>query len=92
MRGERFDAEGFSGVVAAEEKIDAEFFGGDGGPMRRFARNERVDIIFRDAVDFRAGASGNDADRLCLPRTEIEGLDRTARRRRAISNKLVARQ
>ena len=78
MRRERLDAEGFGGVVAAEEKIHAEFFRGDGGPMRRFARNERVDIIFRDAVNFRAGAARDDADRLCVLRTKLKDLHLSA--------------
>src|SRR5205823_12157356 len=39
MRGERFYAEGFRGVMAGEQQIDTEFFSRDGSPMRRFAGN-----------------------------------------------------
>ena len=62
MRGERFHAEGFGRVMAAEQKIDAEFFGCDGGPVRRLARDERVDPFVRHSINFRTGAAGNKTD------------------------------
>jgi len=37
MGSERFHTEGFGSVVAPENQIDTQFFGGDGGQMRRFA-------------------------------------------------------
>ena len=49
-----FTPECFGGVMAAEQKVNSELFGGDSGPMRRFACNEGVNLFFRDAVNFRA--------------------------------------
>src|SRR6266480_415533 len=39
MRGERFDAECFSRVMAAENKIDSKLLRRDGSPVRCFAGN-----------------------------------------------------
>jgi hypothetical protein len=44
MCGERFDAERFGRVVPAEHKIHPELFGGNCGPMRRFAGDEGIDL------------------------------------------------
>jgi hypothetical protein len=43
MSREGFDAESFSGVMTSEQKIDAQFFGGDRSPVWRFAGNESED-------------------------------------------------
>ena len=48
--------------MAAEHKIDSEFFGRDRGPVRRFAGDEHVDLVLRDAVNLATGAAGDDAD------------------------------
>ena len=47
MGRQGFDAESFSGVMTSEQKVDAQFFGGDRSPVRRFAGNESVDSIRR---------------------------------------------
>jgi len=52
MGGERFDTEGFSGVMAAEQKIHLKLFSSYGCPMRRFARDQRVDFFLSDLIDF----------------------------------------
>src|SRR5438874_6171043 len=62
MRSEGFHAENFCSVMAAEQKIHAEFFSRHGGPVRGFASNKCVDVFLRDAVDFRAGGAGHNAD------------------------------
>lgn len=74
MGSERFYAEGFGSVVAAEQKINPELFGGDSSPMRHFARNESVDLFSRNAVNFRASAACYDADRMRLLRAEVQRL------------------
>jgi hypothetical protein len=43
MGRQGLDAESFSGVMTSEQKVDAQFFGGDRSPVRRFAGNESVD-------------------------------------------------
>src|SRR6266496_1861157 len=77
MRSERFHAEDFRGVMSAEQKIYAEFFGGNSGPVRSFAGDKRVDVFVRDPIDFRTGASGHNANHANLLRTEIENIYRT---------------
>ena len=62
MTSERFHAENFCSIMAAEQKIHAEFFSGDGRPVRGFASNKRVDVFLCDAVDFRTGGAGDNAD------------------------------
>jgi hypothetical protein len=62
MGRQGFDAESFSGVMTGEQKVDAQFFGGDRSPVRRFAGNESVDSIRRDAcflADLRPQSSAN---------------------------------
>ena len=51
MRGECFDAECLGRVMTAEQKIQAEFFGRYGRPMRRFACDECVDAFSGDSMD-----------------------------------------
>ncbi len=62
MGRQGFDAESFSGVMTSEQKVDAQFFGGDRSPVRRFAGNESVDSFRGDAFDLTARCTGNDAD------------------------------
>jgi hypothetical protein len=47
MSRQGFDSESFSGVRTSEQKVDAQFFGGDRIPVRRFAGNESVDSFRR---------------------------------------------
>ncbi len=61
--------------MASENQIDAELFGSDGGPMRRFAGDEHVDLFLRDAINFRAGSARNDPDRFCFLRTKCKRFD-----------------
>ena len=77
MRSERFHAEDFRGVMSAEQKIHAEFFGGNSGPVRSFAGDKRVDVFLRHPIDFRTGASSHNANHANLLRTEIENIYRT---------------
>ena len=77
MRGERFYAEHFRRVMSTEEEIDAEFFGGNCGPVRRFTGDECVDSFVCDPVNFRARGSGHNAYRARLFRTETENFYRT---------------
>ena len=55
MRGKRFNTEGFSGVMAAEQEIHLKLFSSYGCPVRRFARDQRVDFFPGDLIDFRTG-------------------------------------
>ena len=77
MCSERFYTEDFGRVMSAEEKIHAEFFGRDRGPMRRFTGDECVDSFVCDAVNLRACGSGHNAYRARLFRTETENFYRT---------------
>ena len=77
MRSERFHAENFRRVMSTEEKIHADFLGGDRSPMRRFASDKRVDSFVRDPVNFRARGTRNNAYRACLFRTETENFYRS---------------
>ena len=52
VRSQRFYAEDFRGVMSTEQKIHAEFFGGNDCPVRSFAGDKRVDVFLRDPVDF----------------------------------------
>ena len=47
MRGEGFDAEGFSGVMASIEDVHPQLFGQRVSPMRAFAGDEGVDAFLR---------------------------------------------
>ena len=80
MRSERFYAEHFRRVMSAEQKIHAEFFGGNCSPVRRFAGDKRVDVFLCHPVNLRARGPGHDADRARLFRTEIENFYRTIQR------------
>ena len=62
MGRQGFDAESFSGVMTSEQKVNAQFFGGDRSPVRRFASNESVDSIRRDAFDLTTRCTSDDAD------------------------------
>jgi hypothetical protein len=62
MRGQRFDAEGFGRIMAAENQIHAEFFRRDRRPVWRFAGDESVDSFLGHAVNFRARSSCDDSD------------------------------
>src|ERR1700675_2842353 len=92
MRGERFHAEGFSRVMAAQKKIDSEFFRGDRSPMRRLAGNEGVDLIGSNSIDFRAAGAGDDADPGCFFRSEIERLDRSAQNSSKLADQFCSRR
>lgn len=52
VASEGFDAEGFCGVVAREEEVDAEFFGGCVAPVGTFAGDEGIEAFFGDAGNF----------------------------------------
>ncbi len=52
MRGECFDTESFSGVMAAEQEIHPKLFSSYRRPMRRFARDQCVDFFPGDLIDF----------------------------------------
>src|SRR5437773_8571283 len=80
MRSERFYAKHFRCVMSAEQKIHAEFFGGNCGPVRSFAGNEHVDVFLCHPVNLRAGGPGNDADGARLFRTASENFYRTIQR------------
>jgi len=68
MGRQGFDAESFCGVMPAEQKIHSKFFGSDGSPMRRFARNECVDLLLGDSVNLRPRATrGESCRRQALP-------------------------
>jgi hypothetical protein len=60
--GERFDPEGFCGVVAAVEDVDAEVLGHGMGPVGAFASDERIDAFGEGVLEFAAGAAGDDTD------------------------------
>ena len=60
--------------MTAEQKVDPELFGGDSGPMRRFARNEGVDLFSSNTVNLRTGAARYDANRTRLRRAEVKRL------------------
>jgi len=76
MRGERFDAERFGRVVAAQKKIDSQFLRGNRRPVRRFACNEGVDFLLRDPINFRTRRAGDDPNPVCFGWSEIECLYR----------------
>src|SRR5437763_5578831 len=59
MRSQRFYAKHFSSVMSTEQKIDAEFFSGDGGPVRSFPSDKRVDSLLRNAIDLRASSASH---------------------------------
>src|SRR5262249_33991355 len=92
MCSERFYAEHFRRVMSAEQKIHAEFLSGNCSPMRRFARDERVDVIVCDPVNLRAGSAGHDADRARPLRTEIENFHWAIQRFLQFPNKVTSRQ
>ena len=92
MCGEGFYAEGFGGVMAAEQKVNPKLFGGDSGPMRRFARNEGVDLFSSNAVNLRTSAAGNDADRMRLLRAEVERLHGAGQRSAQFADELFSWQ
>src|SRR6478752_10288444 len=92
MRSERFNTEYFSRVMSAEQKIHAEFSGGNRRPMRRFTGDECVDPFTCDSVNFRARGSGHNAYRVRLFRTELEKFHRTVQRLFQFTNEFTALQ
>src|SRR5260370_11571052 len=62
--------------MTAEQKIHAELLSGNSGPVRRFASNKGVDVFLCDPVNFRAGATSYNANRVSLLGTKIENLHR----------------
>ena len=60
--GEGFDAEGFSGVVAAVENIHAEFLRQAVSPVRAFASDESVHAFGGGFCQFATGPARHDAD------------------------------
>ena len=76
MCSERSNAKHFRRVMSAEQKIRADFFGGNCSPVRCFTGDECVDSFICDPVDFRAGGSGHNAYRARPFRTEIENFYR----------------
>lgn len=74
MGGECFDTESFSGVMAAEQEIHPKLFSSYRSPMRRFARDQRVDFFLSDLIDFRTGGARNDPDGFRLLWATIECL------------------
>src|SRR4029453_2668012 len=48
LGGECFDPESFSGIMAAKKRILLSFFSRYRCPMRRFARDQRVDFFLSD--------------------------------------------
>ena len=77
MCSERSNAKNFRRVMSAEQKIHADFFGGNCGPMRCFTSDECVDFFICDPVNFRTRSSGHNAYRARLFRTETENFYRT---------------
>jgi len=75
MGRQGFDAESFSGVMTSEEKVDAQFFGGDGSPVRRFAGNESIHPFLSNAEDFGSPGTSHDANHSRGWRAEIEFFD-----------------
>src|SRR5436309_2540809 len=80
MRSERFYAKHFRGVMSAEQKIHAEFFGGNCGPVRGFAGNKCVDVFLCYPVNLRGGGSGYNADGARLFRSKPENFYRAIQR------------
>lgn len=60
--GKSPDAEGFGGVVATVERVDAGFFGERKGPMGTFAGDEGVDAFGGGLLEFSTGPASADAD------------------------------
>src|SRR5215472_9199956 len=90
MCSERVNTEYFGRVMSAEEEIQAEFFGGNRGPMWRFTGDECVYSFACDSVNFRARGSGHNAYRARLFRTEIEDFYWTIQRLLQFTNKSTA--
>src|SRR6266567_6958567 len=91
MRSQRFHTEHFRGVVSAEQKIHAELFSSNRRPVRSFAGNERVDVFLRDPVNFRAGATGHNANYARLFWTKIKNLYWTAECFPQFTNEIATR-
>ena len=91
MRSQRFYAEHFRSVMAAEQKVHAELFSRNGGPVRRFASDKGVDVFLRDPVDFRAGATSHNADHACLFRAGIENFYPAVQCSSQFTNEFAAR-
>src|SRR6266516_1239074 len=91
MRGHRFYTEDFCSVMSAEQKIHAEFFSGNSGPVRSFAGDKRVDVFLCDPVNFRASAASHNANRASLLGTKIENLHRAVQRFPQFANEFAPR-
>ena len=72
MRSERFHTENFRRVMSTQQEIHADFFGGNGSPVRSFASDERVDSFVRGPINLRARGSGHNTYRARSFRTETE--------------------
>ena len=91
MRGQRFYAENFRGVMSAEQKIHAEFFSRHGGPVRSFTGDKGVDVFLRDPIDLRTGGTGHNANGARLAPAEIENFYLTIQRSSQFANEFAAR-
>src|SRR5438132_7291241 len=91
MRGHRFYTEDFRGVMSAEQKIHAEFFSDNSGPVRSFAGDKRVDVFVCHPVNFRASAASHNANRASLFGTKIENLYRAVQRFPQFANEFAPR-
>src|SRR6266478_5355560 len=91
MRGQRFYTEDFRGVMSAEQKVHAEFFSGNSGPVRRFASDKGVDVFLCDPVNFGAATTSHNANRASLLGTKIENLHRAVQRFPQFANEFGTR-
>src|SRR5438128_8336747 len=91
MRGQRFYTEDFRGVMPAEQKIHAELFSGNSGPVRSFASDKGVDAFLCDPINVRACATSHNADRASLFWAEIENFYRTVQCFSQFTSELTAR-
>src|SRR6266516_6203570 len=91
MRSQRFYAEDFRGIMSAEQKIHAELFSSNGGPVRSFASDKRIDVFLRDPIDLRARGAGHNADRARLLRAKIENFHRAIQCSPQFTNQFAAR-
>src|SRR5262245_54729125 len=64
FRREGLHAEGFRGIMAAVEHVDAKFFGLCKSPMRPFAGSEGIHAFLRGDFQIAARAAGDHADAL----------------------------
>src|SRR5215217_4552467 len=91
MRSQRFYAENFSSVMSTEQKIHAEFFSGDSGPVRSFACDKRVDSLLRNAIDLRSRCASHYAHGANLLRAKLERLHRRTQALAESANQVTRR-